>query len=574
MKLFGLLLSATLLPLSLIAQEGKKAREDSPGDPAREQELSLSASDVIPPYLELPHIRQKSGTSYCGPTVVLTAYQRQTGLVLDNPIIVPRLASMVMESAGHPNFGLATDCLWGPLNLSFECFNFSENLNITDVNDAGKLALTTLRKDIIPALQEGAYFSFGITSSHPRGHAVLVTRYDAKTDKLTVHDPLRSRVSEITVPELAKIWPLRRPSQKHFALRTEKLLFPVGSELRTPPTNACVNISAEALGKLQIPDVLTPEMLNWAEGTPRLGQHTDWKRLSKFWQNRDPQKVIGVADVARIKVAQGEPPLMVFDNGEGNLEVVVVSGYRGGYCNPKGEIQLSVLNEGRLVGKWMSVSDFLLKCSPRQGDGEYGCYIGYPQTSLRDPRQSLASIGTDPVSPASLDGNGLQEVEGSSVRPAPDFIIEGESLVGNAKSDSGRVFAQRLKGKERILSGGQHLFWKGANPGDVLTFQVIHKDLPSGVYDLAVFPTTAFDYAKVKVTIDGEEQEADLYSIPLALGKPLCFSQVTVRPGYTPQVQIQIMDKNVKAHPERFFVGIDRIELTRSRSSEADRSTF
>ena len=139
-----------------------QGREANPLDAsAVVQTLSPSLTNTK---LELPHIQQKSGTSYCGPTVVLTAYQRQTGLRLNNPVIVPRLASMVMERAGHPNFGLGPAELFKPLNFNFTQLDFAADYKLTDLGKTRTLALKTIRQDVIPELSRGRSFRFWLIS--------------------------------------------------------------------------------------------------------------------------------------------------------------------------------------------------------------------------------------------------------------------------------------------------------------------------------------------------------------------------------------------------------------------------
>ena len=146
--------------------------------------------------------------------------------------------------------------------------------------------------------------------------------------------------------------------------------------------------------------------------------------------------------------------------------------------------------------------------------------------------------------------------------PAKGVIrIEGEALTKRARISAGKVRPQRLgSSKVAAWSGDSHLFWTGAQPDDVLTLKLDQDDLNAGSYDLTLFTTTARDYARIKVAINGQLQESDLYTQQILTGEPLQFRKVNISPSEPLQIDIHITGKNASAVPS-YMVGIDRIEL-------------
>jgi putative heme-binding domain-containing protein len=160
-----------------------------------------------------------------------------------------------------------------------------------------------------------------------------------------------------------------------------------------------------------------------------------------------------------------------------------------------------------------------------------------------------------------LPGEGPQApAPNQKVGPPAKGVIrfEGEDLVKVAKVKRGLVADQGMKGFGPGWSGDNHLWWTGGKPGDVLTLTL--KGLKPGTHDLSLFPTTALDYAKIRVAINGQLQEADLYTKEVLPGAPLFFKNVNVSPGEPLQVDIHIAGKNEVAKPG-YMVGFDRIEV-------------
>jgi putative heme-binding domain-containing protein len=164
-----------------------------------------------------------------------------------------------------------------------------------------------------------------------------------------------------------------------------------------------------------------------------------------------------------------------------------------------------------------------------------------------------------------LPGEGPEVPDpGQKVGPPAKGVIrfEGEMLAKTAKVKRGRVSGQGMKSFGPGWSGDNHLWWTGGKPGDVLTMTL--KGVKPGTYDLTLYPTTARDYATIKVATNGQLQEADLYTKAVLPGVPLIFRSVNVSPGEPLQVDVHITGKNESADPG-FMVGIDRFEARKAQ---------
>jgi hypothetical protein len=136
--------------------------------------------------------------------------------------------------------------------------------------------------------------------------------------------------------------------------------------------------------------------------------------------------------------------------------------------------------------------------------------------------------------------------------------VEGEALVKTAKVDRGEILNQTMSGFGPGWSGNDHLWWTGGKPGDVLTLTL--KGLKPGTHNVTIFPTTALDYAQVRIAINGQLQEADFYTEEVLPGAPLVFKNVNVSPSEPLQVDIHIIGKN-EAALASYMIGIDRVEI-------------
>ena len=177
------------------------------------------------------------------------------------------------------------------------------------------------------------------------------------------------------------------------------------------------------------------------------------------------------------------------------------------------------------------------------------------------PLEQVADLVKYLASPGQVSMPGKEKPAAMSAVPPPAkgvVRIEGEALVPKVKAGKGRVSSQGMAGFGPGWSGNQHLWWTGGGPGDVLTLKL--EGLTPGTRNLTLFPTTAPDYARVKIAINGQLQEADLYTEGVLPGEPLRFEKVNVSPGEPLQIDIHITGKN-EAALDRFMVGFDRFEI-------------
>lgn len=374
---------------------------------AQEPAASLVESIKVKQTPQVPLIRQMS--RMCAPTSFLTALQRETGLRLnDDPLLAGNISGMVLEDRGNGgNGGVPANRLFKILGMNYFPLEYNSERKTANLEAIVNLASTVLRNEVIPTIQKGSYFYLGVQSpSSVHGHAYLVTNYDKDKEVLTILNPSVAEPMYMTVKELAEKWPIRYPDnyekvnpalgENRYYLTATRVEFAKNyNEILPPAKEIELSISPVALEVLKLPKVTT-DTLAFAEGNSKLGEQTDWHWISQWWRkDRDPKTVIAVATIARIKVAQGEPVLMAFDKGLDQLAVGVVSGYRGGYSNPNGHIQVTFFENKGLVAKWYPVSEFLVRCAPRNRRGEYGCYIGYPKISLLKKTDSTEGMPTD-----------------------------------------------------------------------------------------------------------------------------------------------------------------------------------
>lgn len=184
-----------------------------------------------------------------------------------------------------------------------------------------------------------------------------------------------------------------------------------------------------------------------------------------------------------------------------------------------------------------------------------GLFEALPLEQVADLVKYLASPNQVP-----LPGEKLPVPRTSQVPPPAEGVtrLEGEALVDKSRPEGGQLRAQPMAGFGPGWSGNSHLWWTGGKPGEVLTLKL--EGLEPGTHDLSLFPTTARNYAQVKIAINGQLLEVDLYSPDVLPGDPVRFKKVNVSPGEPLQVDIHITGANPSALPH-YMVGIDRIEV-------------
>lgn len=158
-----------------------------------------------------------------------------------------------------------------------------------------------------------------------------------------------------------------------------------------------------------------------------------------------------------------------------------------------------------------------------------------------------------------LPGQGPPPASSQVPPPAKGVTrIEGESLIKKFKPSGGGLGAQGMSGFGTGWSENRQLWWTGGKPGDILTLKL--EGIEPGTKNVTVFPTTAKDYATIKVSINGQLREADLFTEKVLPGAPMHFEKVNVSPSEPLQIDIHITGMNPAAL-DRYMVGIDRIEV-------------
>src|SRR5690606_5845195 len=122
--------------------------------------------------------------------------------------------------------------------------------------------------------------------------------------------------------------------------------------------------------------------------------------------------------------------------------------------------------------------------------------------------------------------------------------IEVESL--SHRPSAGRVLVQKMTSfKDDQWSGGQHLFWTGARPGDRLAISLPEQE---GTFDLEVVMTCARDYGIVQLRINDAPlgNPIDLYNPSVITTGVLSFPGVKLGPGPS-TLTVQIVGANPRA---------------------------
>jgi putative membrane-bound dehydrogenase-like protein len=184
-----------------------------------------------------------------------------------------------------------------------------------------------------------------------------------------------------------------------------------------------------------------------------------------------------------------------------------------------------------------------------------GLFEALPLEQVADLVKYLASPSQVP-----LPGEAPASAAASAVPPPGEGVVrvEGEALVGSAVAKGGNVRAQGMAGFGPGWTGNSHLWWTGGQPGDVLTLKV--PGLRPGTHHVTLFPTTAPDYATIRVAINGQLQEADLYTEKVLPGAPIHFEKVNISPGEPLQIDVHLTGANPSALP-RYMFGLDRVEV-------------
>jgi putative heme-binding domain-containing protein len=199
-----------------------------------------------------------------------------------------------------------------------------------------------------------------------------------------------------------------------------------------------------------------------------------------------------------------------------------------------------------------------------------GLFDALPLTQVADLVKYLASSAQVPLpngQAVSITSPATTAVtQPASLAPSANVArIEAESLrPKHTKITGGELRTQDMAGfKNDVWSGGAQLFWVSVQLGHTLTLTV--PDLAPGTHDLTLFPTLARDYGRFRILINGEIQEADLYSSSFVrLAPPVIFRNVTTAKDQPLKIVIEPTGANQDAKIGKygFVFGLDRIEVS------------
>ncbi len=154
----------------------------------------------------------------------------------------------------------------------------------------------------------------------------------------------------------------------------------------------------------------------------------------------------------------------------------------------------------------------------------------------------------------SLRGGG-----GLAAQSAP-VVLEGETLLGGARSTDAAPVRQRMTGFGNAWSGDAQLFWAPQKPGARLALQV---SVPSqGVYDVAGAFTRAPDYGQFEIYVNGKQVggRQDGYARKVVHSGRLALGRATMKAGAN---TVEIVVPARAAASSGLLVGIDRLEFRR-----------
>lgn len=355
---------------------------------------SSTSSPADPPnvFHDLPHVFQGERTTHCGIAVVTTALQADTGLSLSVPGLVQQLAGIVSRKLQTSSQGCSPRWVLPYFNIRYTYEDFNQQLKIADRKSARPLALSILREKIIPQIQSGSFYALQIHTGGD-GHAILLTEYNKSEDTLVVYDPVRHEKHSMTVKAVSDIWPVTYPeatrkkynyiSEDRVYLSAEQISTSRKTTFSSPPLDCELRVEPSLLGDF----IISKDLKSIPDSGYQLRKNVQgsayWQLLSKGWENdRTPDEVPGVAALAKIKVAEGKPVLVVQSGAEGSYRIAAVTGYKGGIANPEAQIQLTTCSSGKLASTWISGKEFAQSCFPKLANGRFSAFVGFPSRNL------------------------------------------------------------------------------------------------------------------------------------------------------------------------------------------------
>lgn len=138
--------------------------------------------------------------------------------------------------------------------------------------------------------------------------------------------------------------------------------------------------------------------------------------------------------------------------------------------------------------------------------------------------------------------------------PEVEGALEGEAFVVESAT-GGQAHPQDLSFTQGF-SRENHMWWRDAKPGDVLTLRFLST--VEGRRPLITALTRAPDYGIVKIEVNGQllVEALDLYDTGVVPDGERTFDNVPLRKGDNEMV-VTIVGTNEKAHPKNFMFGID-----------------
>ncbi|MGQ9880682.1 MAG: DUF2961 domain-containing protein [Armatimonadota bacterium] len=144
----------------------------------------------------------------------------------------------------------------------------------------------------------------------------------------------------------------------------------------------------------------------------------------------------------------------------------------------------------------------------------------------------------------------------------PD-AIEGENMAVLRKT-GGDVTIQDLLGFGEAWSGGKHLWWTGAKPGNVL--ELGFNVQKAGKYELILAMTKAVDYGQFRLLVNGMPigDVVDLFNNGVVHTGKISVGIVTLKQGQN-VLGVEVVGTNPASTGDRYMFGLDFIKLVPAR---------
>jgi hypothetical protein len=147
----------------------------------------------------------------------------------------------------------------------------------------------------------------------------------------------------------------------------------------------------------------------------------------------------------------------------------------------------------------------------------------------------------------------------TSATGAP-LVIEAESLIGTAVASAGQIIRQDMAGFGSGWGGNAQLFWRPPAPAASKPHLLTEFMVPgAGTYELVLYYTTAPDFGRFAVYIDGSNpKQQDGYGPQVAL-RQVVLGRYTLAAGRH-ELAFEVTGKSGQS--TAYIVGIDRLQLS------------